>query len=322
MANSVRLYTIAFEKDGKPIKNISVLDFFQRLNNYLENNHKIRNILNKVITCSKFYFDNNNSKRIIIPFGKLKEGLSYTVNDESIFEEIDTDIFNINSLEYDEEEKILAFTTSGDGPNINHIEGYLNSFLPEERDFVIKIHPIFKNKDLNTIRRAKYIRRVEFILDMSQPSTTLYNHNLGENEDNLLKKLINLYNGFKEDLSPKSFSFSIGVGRAGKDSSLEFDNMIYLLEQIDLNAEIVKEIIVHYKNNTQESVEWSKLKNSNVIVEHDFKINAKNISPEYLRDNWKQILNEERIYFRREIENYYRGQIRVDIVEYEFRQTE
>ena len=38
MANSVRLYTIAFEKAGKPIKNISVLDFFQRLNNYLENN--------------------------------------------------------------------------------------------------------------------------------------------------------------------------------------------------------------------------------------------------------------------------------------------
>ena len=28
MANSVRLYTIAFEKNGKPIKNISVLDFF------------------------------------------------------------------------------------------------------------------------------------------------------------------------------------------------------------------------------------------------------------------------------------------------------
>lgn len=78
MANSVRLYTIAFEKDEKPIKNISILDFFQRLNNYLENNRKIRNILNKAITCSKFYFD-NNSKRIIIPFGKLKEDLSYTV---------------------------------------------------------------------------------------------------------------------------------------------------------------------------------------------------------------------------------------------------
>lgn len=157
---------------------------------------------------------------------------------------------------------------------------------------------------------------------MSQPSSTLYNHSLEENEDTLLKKLINLYNGFKKDLSPKSFSFSIGVGRAGKDSSLEFDNMIYLLEQIDLNAEIVKEIIVHYKNNTQKSVEWSKLKNSNVIVEHYFNIATKNISPEYLRDNWEQILTEERIYFRRGIENYYREQIQVDMVEYEFRQTE
>ena len=89
------------------------------------------------------------------------------------------------------------------------------------------------------------------------------------------------------------------MGRAGKDSSLEFENMLYLLEQINLNSEIVKEIIVHYKNNSQESVEWSKLKNSNVLVEHHFNIDTKNISPEYLRDNWIEVLNEERIYFRR-----------------------
>ena len=31
MANSVRLYTIAFEKDEKPIKNLSILDFFKKL---------------------------------------------------------------------------------------------------------------------------------------------------------------------------------------------------------------------------------------------------------------------------------------------------
>lgn len=244
------------------------------------------------------------------------------INNESAFEEINTDIFNINSLEYDEEEKLLAFTTSGDGPTINHIEAYLNYFIPKDKDFGIKIHPIFKNKDLNTIRRAKYIRRVEFILDMSQPSTTLFNHNLELNESGLLRKIINLYNSFQEELSPKSFSFSIGVGRAGKNSTLEFENMVYLLEQINLNSEIVKEIIVHYKNNSQESVEWSKLKNSNVIVEHYFDIDTKNISPEYLRDNWIEILNEERIYFRREIEAYYREQIQVDRVEYQLKEGE
>ena len=322
MANSVRLYTIAFEKDKKPIKNISILDFFKKLNKYLEKSSKIREILNKTITCSKFYFDDNNSNCVVIPFGKLKEGLSYMINNESAFEEINTDIFNINSLEYDEEENLLAFTTSGDGPTINHIEAYLNSFIPKDKDFSIKIHPIFKNKDLNTIRRAKYIRRVEFILDMSQPSTTLFNHNLELNESDLLRKIINLYNSFQEELSPKSFSFSIGVGRAGKNSTLEFENMVYLLEQINLNSEIVKEIIVHYKNNSQESVEWSKLKNSNVIVEHYFDIDTKNISPEYLRDNWIEILNEERIYFRREIEAYYREQIQVDRVEYQLKEGE
>ena len=157
---------------------------------------------------------------------------------------------------------------------------------------------------------------------MSQPSTTLFNHNLELNESDLLRKIINLYNSFQEELSPKSFSFSIGVGRAGKNSTLEFENMVYLLEQINLNSEIVKEIIVHYKNNSQESVEWSKLKNSNVIVEHYFDIDTKNISPEYLRDNWIEILNEERIYFRREIEAYYREQIQVDRVEYQLKEGE
>lgn len=321
MANSVRLYTIAFEKDKKPIKNISILDFFKKLNKYLEKSYKVRNVLNKTITCSKFYFDNNNSNCIVIPFGKLKEGISYTINNESTFEEINTDIFNINSLEYDEEEKLLAFTTSGDGPTINHIEAYLNSFIPEDKGFAIKIHPIFKNKDLNTIRKAKYIRRVEFLLDISQPSTTLFNHDLVVNKNSLFKKLISLYNSFQEELSPKSFSFSIGVGRAGKDSSLEFENMLYLLEQINLNSEIVKEIIVHYKNNSQESVEWSKLKNSNVLVEHHFNIDTKNISPEYLRDNWIEVLNEERIYFRREIENYYKEQVQVNETEYQLKEV-
>ena len=65
MSNSVKLYTIAFEKNGKPIKNKSVLEFLKKLNKYLEGKERVKDIANKIITCSKFYEDNSNDKKII-----------------------------------------------------------------------------------------------------------------------------------------------------------------------------------------------------------------------------------------------------------------
>ena len=309
MANSVRLYTIAFEKDGKPIKNISVLDFLKKLDMYLEGKKRVKDIANKIITCSKFYEDSNNDKKIIISFGKLKDGLSFKFNQDLSFEEIDVEIFNVNSIGYDENEKILAYTINGIGPTIRDIEGYFNSFLKNQNN-LIKIRPMKQNKGLEKVRNEKYIRCVEFILNLEceVPSVTT---------SGILENLFKLAKDMKENLESKTFSLIVGVGDLKRDSTLQLDNVIELLEEINLDTNFVKEIYVHYKDDKKEKTDFSSLKESSIQIKHDFNINTKLVSPEYLRDNWNEMLEKQRKNFFKNKNEYFDTYIKIENAEYD-----
>lgn len=309
MANSVRLYTIAFEKEGRPIKNMSVLEFFKKLNIHLDGKERVKNIANKFITCSKFYEDYNNDKKIIISFGKLKDGLSFKFNQNLSFEEIDVEIFNVNSIGYDESEKILAYTVNGIGPSIRDIEGYFNSFLKNQNE-IIKIKPLKQNKGLEKVRNAKYIRCVEFILNLECeiPIVT---------SPGILENLFKLAKDMKENLASKAFSLIVGVGDSKRDSSLQLDNVIELLEEINLDTNFIKEVYIHYKNDKKEKTDLSSLKEYNILIKHEFSIKTKLISPEYLRDNWDEMLEKQRKNFSRNKEEYFNTCVTTDTDDYD-----
>ena len=299
MANSVRLYTIAFEKDEKPIKNLSILDFFKKLEKYLETRNRTKTIFDKVITCSKFYKDDNYKERIIISFGKLKEGLSFKFNDKGNFEEIDMDIFNVNSFEYDDFEKIIAITTNGAGPGIKYIEAYLNSFLQSNFEYNIKIRAL--NKGIEILKKANFIRRVEFVLDLTHKFPSI-NYS---NKTNVFRALFELVKSTKEDLETKTFILALGVGNSKRESSLALDNVLEMLEEIDINQNFIKEIYVIYKNDMKEKTDLSKLKEYKMMIEHYFKINTNLISPEYLRDNWDNLILEKKLKYYKSKNQYF-----------------
>lgn len=309
MSNSVKLYTIAFEKNGKPIKNKSVLEFLKKLNKYLEGKERVKDIANKIITCSKFYEDNSNDKKIIISFGKLKDGLSFKFNQDLSFEEIDVEIFNVNSIGYDENEKILAYTVNGIGPSIRDIEGYFNSFLKNQNE-IIKIKPLKQNKGLEQVRNAKYIRCVEFILNLECEIPDIITPGILEN-------LFKLAKNMKENLDSKAFSLIVGVGDSKRDSSLQLDNVIELLEEINLDTNFIKEIYVHYKNDKKEKTDLSSLKESSILIKHDFSIDTKLVSPEYLRDNWNEMLEKQRRNFFHNKKEYFDTCVTIDEIQYD-----
>lgn len=287
MANSVKLYTIAFEKDEKPISNISILDFFKKLELFLETNERVKTIFGKTLICSRFQKDNKNDERIIISFGKLKEGLSFKFNTSMIFEEINMDIFNINSFEYDDIEKILAITTNGTGPGSKYIENYLNSFLPENYPYIIKIRPLLENKGLDILKKANFIRAVEFKLNLNYDFSNIN----FSSEKGVFKGLLELALNTQQKLGSKTLTFSIAVGDSKRDSSLIVDNVIEILDSIELNESFIKEIYVVYKNNEKEKSNISKLKEYLMMIEYHFSIDTTLISSEYLRDNWDDMLN-------------------------------
>ncbi len=308
MANSVRLYTIAFEKDGKPISNLSILDFFENVEKHLDSKNRAKKIYNKLITCSRFYKDNNNEDRIIVSFGKLKEGSSFKYSKDMSFEELSLEIFNVNSFEYDEREKIFAITTNGTGPSIKYIESYLNSFLPNDLEYAIKIRPLFQSRGMEAIRKANFIRSINFTLDLSYD---LYDTNIST-EESVFKGLINLARDTNKVLDTKRFVLSLGVGNRDKGSSLVLDSTLDMLEEIDLNQNFIKEISVTYKNDKEEKTTLTKLKEYKMLIEHYFSIKTNLISHEYLREHWDDLVREERSKYYPSKRKYFNNSVEAD----------
>ena len=121
----------------------------------------------------------------------------------------------------------------------------------------------------------------------------------------------------KENLDSKAFSLIVGVGDSKRDSSLQLDNVIELLEEINLDTNFIKEIYVHYKNDKKEKTDLSSLKESSILIKHDFSIDTKLVSPEYLRDNCNEMLDKQRRNFFHNKKEYFDTCVTIDEIQYD-----
>ena len=318
MANSVNFYTIAFESENKPTA-YSINNFFQKIEDLLKKEEDliIKEIRNEIIRCFDFRY-NPNRTHIIIPFGKVKnKNKPHWLDANRRLEEIPKEIYDINSLAYDVNEKIMFFTTNINGPKISLVEEYLNSFIPSNLRVEIKIKPIIINKGLQQVRNANYVRTINLNLDLGRSLNNFYINELENNrERTLLETLKNLSIAAKDINGSKSLNLSLGIGHSGKEGTLDLESTLALLQQINLNEEFVKEISVSYKNGTEEKIDKTRLKNATSILSYPFQIASSTLSTEYLLANFDEAIREKRSKYILNVRNYFNNSLSLDIENY------
>lgn len=315
MSNSVKFYTIAFELQNKPT-NYSVALFFKKLEDILKEREEfiIKRINGEIIRCFEFRHDNS---RVIIPLGKVKsKNKPHWLNNGKL-EEIPREIFDINSLVYDINDSIMIFTTNMNGPKIQLVEEYFNSFIPVNVPVKIKINPITINKGLERVRNANYVRSINLNLDLGRSLNNFYIKELNNNnEESLLEKIKQLATAARDVGASKTLTLNLGVGHSGKDGTLDLESILSLLHQINLNEDFVKEISVTYKNGDEEKIDKTKLKNATSILCYQFPVSSTNLSSEYLQNNFYLAIREKRKEYSLECKNYFSNSSQLSLIDY------
>lgn len=290
MSRRVEFYTISLNRNDS-ITDCSVVEFFLNINEQIlgdnENVQIVREIGEKLIRLFPYYYSGNHHQ-IVIPFGKYKnKNKPYWLNDRNHLEEIPADLYDINSLGFDIDYNIMLFTTNREGPSVQNVEEYLNTFIPTNAGVSVKIEPIIYNTGIEKVRHAELVRNVTLNLDLGRALNNFYTREIDENTPRgMIDAFRHIAEVAKDEGESKTLSLTLGLGKSAKKSdTLNINSMLQFLEHINIVEDFVKEIIVHYKNGRDEKIDQAKLKESNMLLFYLCKSLESQISPECLLGN-------------------------------------
>lgn len=318
MSKKVNFYLVSMNLNDN-ITDYPAYEFLQTIKDTMfsgENDgNLVREIQDKTLRMFPFHYT-TNGRQFVIPFGKLKEkNKPYWINlTNNRLEEFPMRLFDINSLGIDMDYGIALYTTNKEGPTIQNVENYLNTFIPEQVGLKISFVPIQYNTGIEKVRNAKLVRNITLNLDLGRALNGFY---LGELENNTEKGLLsafrNLAESAKDDAEGKTLSLTLGLGRGGKKTdTLNLENMLSLLEHINVDAEFVREILVNYKNGDEEKIDTARLKDTNMLLFYTCAGTSENqISPETLRENINKAIADKIVIITRSLKEYYR-----DVMQY------
>jgi len=300
MSKKVEFYTIAFYSEER-IVDCSVKNFLEKIEQMIHNREGklVRNIEGHYIRLFSFYRPQPSQNKMVVPFGKLKsKDKPYWINEETDqLEEFKRDLFDLNSMAYDSRNQIMMLTTNREGPKAGVIENYLNSFIPEDLGIKLKIEEIIYNTGIENVRNANYVRNITINLDLGASLNRFYLNQFDTEEHNLIKALKLLATTAKDEGAGRSLTLNLGVGNGEKEASLNLETMLQLLEEININEDIIKEITVRYKNNSEEKVDIARLKNNSVKLCYNCQGKGNQISPEELMKNMDSAIENKRLKF-------------------------
>lgn len=311
MAKKVLFYTIAFYSNNG-VTNYSVTAFLEELARTLEETETPVQLERKVderwIRIFPFYYTDQH-RQIVIPFGKYKnKNKPYWINDDQELEEVPKELFDINSIGYDTDNNVLLVTTNREGPSVQNIQNYLNTFIPNGIGLTLKIEPIMYNSGIERVRNAQLVRELELSLDLGQPLNNFYQNEIESNRG--AGRLADAFRTFtqvsREATEGKKLSISLGVGKNSKKlDSLDIESVLYLLNQINIDAQFIKEIIVKYKNAPDEKIDVARLKQSEMSLFYNCTCNESQVSPQVLRDNINNAIADKMTYVIPYLRNYF-----------------
>lgn len=289
MSRKVNFYNIYLMKNGRcisyNIKNLLDIIYNSIFQDSPETAITTRRIGGKWIRMFAFQYSTNN-KKIVIPFGKWKKDnkpywFNAATND---LEEVNADLFDINSLAYDVEDDIIVMTTNREGPSYQNIEDYLNTLIGN--DVQLHIAPVIYNAGIEKIRNAMLVKSLTLKLDLGHEINRFYMMELQNNRPtSLLESMRRIAEEVKEEGEGTFLDITLGVGPYPKKmDTLNIDSTLAILNQLNIGAEFVKEIEAKYVDGTSDKVDIAKIKNSQRILFYEVQEKIGQISPGMLMD--------------------------------------
>lgn len=309
MAKEVEFYTITVYENGEKT-DYSIMKLFENIESEIFDKKnkadKTRTLDGSKIRIFSYYRTMGKSQ-VVIPFGKEKIGnRPYAADDEDNLELVRGDLYDVNALGYDNDYKVMAFTTLRNGPSIKNIEDYLNSCISSNNGITIRIEPIKYNTGIENVRKAELVRSVTFNLDLGQSLNAFYNDEI---ESNRSKTLVDSFKNFANTVKTvgdsRRLDITIGLGNTKRDDTLNKDSIMYLLDQINIQSGFVKEISINYKNGASEKMDFAKLKDSNFMLSYTCNCKESQVTPQELLNNFDSAIENKMKYITRHIREFY-----------------
>lgn len=314
MANSVDFFTIGIEKVGGEVTNGSILYFFEKLELLLEQNTD--QVKRDGVRVFKYYRDPLRTQAIVVPFGKLKGNGTYQEDPRNRgLVQVNLDLYDVNSLYFDEQAKICFLTTDRMAPSKNQIEKYLTSFFNPDLGYCIRLHPIIYNNNIAKLKKADKIRNVTFKFDVSRYVSSVPLTRTNAASHTFLQNMSLLMETGKSDLDNNTFDLKLGMGKDQK-GTMDIDTLTYLLEQMDMDQDFVKEVEVHFNDGTQTKQQTARFK-SNLCLRGQCTVNEKQLSPEYIFNNGEELISKYRDKCYSQKSSYFSSAVQIEHYELE-----
>lgn len=296
MSTKVEFYAVTFVSKNNNNEYISfnpkiLFDKLDEVYSTKENREAFfREIGDKKILMSRLLKD--NGYYTVITFGKLKKDASFSFKDDK-FEELKSDIFDITNMVYNSNDRIAMITKSKSGVNIPTIEDYLNSFLPTNSEYKISLVPIIISKGVEQVRNSNLIKEIKLFFNLNKDMENFYLDNSINKTSygNCFKMLSQIS---KNDLGSEKLGLVLSVQQSRGVTCLEYEKIINIIDNLNMNTEFISEIKVKYIDNKTERINIANLKNSNVILNYNFEIKDKGLGSEYLLHNADDAFSNKR----------------------------
>ena len=265
----------------------------------------IRRINGKIMRVHAYEWNHMNEDFLVIPIGKLKEKKKPFGSDPKTQKLVDIplEMFDVNSIAYHKRYHVALLSSNLAGPNDNDIEDYLNSYLPSDAEYKVRLRPIVRNIELEKIRNAQEARSVTISLNIGRPLNDFLAGQVHE-EKSVQSHLKALMEFSKMTLESNTFTLTLGLGRK-KKASLDIGALIDLLDSINLDANCINEIAVNYRNGSDEKIDIAKLKDSTTVLKIYFPIQGTQLGTGYILNNMDEILRNERQKYYSQVEEYF-----------------
>lgn len=238
--------------------------FFNELEQRMFATNNVRNIVKEVdgrtLRIMQFHRKNGYSENeFLIPIGKVKSGATYKMaEDKYNVEQIDYDIFDINIVYYNSVENVLMVTVDKNGPSIALIAKYFQQFLSE--DVQVRIEPIYRVSGLERVKKSDFVSSVVISLNLTSQEQRFYNDST-EEKGNFTQCTQQIANLTRDDFGSNFMTLSFGLGKRSKKSMTK-DAVLDLIYKLRLDSDMIREITVKCKKDSEEKIEVAKLKES------------------------------------------------------------
>ena len=220
----------------------------------------VKEVDGRTLRIMQFHRKNGYSKNeFLIPVGKVKSGATYKMAEDSYnVEQIDYDIFDINIVYYNSIENVLMVTVDREGPSVALIAKYFQQFLDE--DVEVRIEPIYRISGFERVQKSDFVSSVAISLNLTSQERRFYNEST-EEKGNFTQCTQRIADLTRDDFGSNFMTLSFGLGKRSKKSMTK-DAVLDLIYKLRLDSDMIREIAVKCKKDSEEKIEVAKLKES------------------------------------------------------------